>query len=72
MRMTDSAGHPRGPFLPTPAPWVVEMLANGSFEDKILPANEMRRLIRLPVGLCEPDTSGRPGCVRGWEFARLV
>lgn len=53
----------RGPFLPTPAPGVVEMLANGSFEDKILPANEMRRSIRLPVGLGEPDTSGCPGCV---------
>ena len=46
----------------------MDVFANGCFEDEILPANEMRRLIKLS----EPDTTGCPGGVCEWEFTRAV
>lgn len=48
------------------------MFVNGSSEDKMLPANEMRGLIKIQVGLSESDTRGWPGVCRQWEFARVV
>lgn len=48
------------------------MFANGSSEDQMLPANEMRGLMKLRVGLRESDPRGWPGERRPWEFARVV
>lgn len=50
MRMTGSWDIPNGPSSTHLLPGFVEVFANGSFEDKTLPANEMRRLIKLQVG----------------------
>lgn len=51
MRPAASSGQPWGLSSTYLLHGFVELFANGSFRDKILPANEMRRLIKLPVGV---------------------
>lgn len=61
MGLAGSSGAPRDLCPMYLLPGSAEELALGSFGDKILPANEMRRLTKLRVGLGEPDTSDCPG-----------
>ena len=51
MRPAASSRHPWGLSSTHLLHGFVEVFANGSFGDKILPANETRRLIKLRVGL---------------------
>lgn len=44
-------GEPPGAFPAHLLPGSTEVLTNGSYGDKILPANEMRRLINFELGL---------------------
>lgn len=56
---------PRGLSSTHLLPGFMEVFANGSFGDKIFPANEMRRFIKLQVGLSlTPEAA--PGSVCGW------
>lgn len=50
----------------------VEVFANGRIGEEIFPANEIRRLIKLGVGLSESDTSGSSrGGANGYQAYRV-